>query len=241
LIYLIQLKSIKLVLLVLIGSLLFNNSCGTPKKMDELPTKSYNEVLAAIQTKKKELKAKYDAANTTEKKLVIEETRVFLFNQLTNEIFPSWYGTNWDYNGVTEKPKEGAIACGYFVTTTLSHLGLNIPRVKWAQAASETMIIAATPEITRFSEKKIEDIEKWLLEQDDAIYMVGLDSHTGFVYKKGNELWSVHSSPWNSQKGGVVIEPIDADAPLKSSKYRIFGKLFLDDMVKAWLTNKVYL
>ena len=225
---------------VLFWGMFLLNSCATPTKMDQAPTKSYDEILADIKTKKKELKDKYDAANTTEKKQLIEETRTYLFKQLTNEIFPSWYGTNWDYNGVTEKPKEGAIACGYFVTTTLCHLGLNVPRVKWAQAASETMIIAATPEVKRFSEKKIEDIEKWLLEHDDAIYIVGLDSHTGFVYKKGNELWSVHSSPWNSQKGGVVIEAIDADAPLKSSKYRVFGKLFLDDMVKAWLNDVAY-
>lgn len=215
-------------------------SCATPTKMDQAPTKSYKELLVDIQTKKKELKTKYEAANENERKQILLETRAYLIDQLTNEIFPSWYGTNWDYNGVTEIPKEGAIACGYFVTTTLCHLGLHVPRVAWAQAASETMIIAATPEVKRFSEKKIEEIEKWLLEQDDAVYIVGLDSHTGYVYKKGNELWSVHSSPWNSIKGGVVIEPIDADAPLKSSKYRVFGKLFLDDMVVAWLNDENY-
>jgi hypothetical protein len=221
-------------LLFLIGS------CATPTKMDQKPTLTYEEILTSIELKKKELKANYDKANGDGKKQIIKETRAYLFHQLTNEIFPTWYGTSWDYNGVTEKPNEGAIACGYFVTTTLSHLGLNIPRVKWAQAASETMIMAATPEVTRFSGKNIEEIQKWLLSQDDALYIVGLDNHTGFVYKRGTELWSVHSSPWNSIKGGVVIEPIDADAPLKTSKYRVFGKLFLDDMVKAWLNDTSY-
>ena len=57
----------------------------------------------------------------------------YLFTTLSKKIFPSWYGTAWDFNGYTEKPLNGEIACGYFVTTTLKHIGFNLNRYKIAQ------------------------------------------------------------------------------------------------------------
>ena len=45
-------------------------------------------------------------------------------------IIPDWIGTKWDFNGISEKPQQGNIACGYFVTTVLRDAGLNLARSK---------------------------------------------------------------------------------------------------------------
>ena len=102
---------------------------------------------------------------------------------MTDKIFPYWYGTDWDFNGTTQKPNEGKIACGYFVTTTLRDIGLDINRVKLAQCASEQMIkkLVSEDNIYRFSNKSIEEFETNLKQKGNGIYVVGLDNHTGFV------------------------------------------------------------
>ena len=104
-------------------------------------------------------------------------------NQLTNKIFPYWYGTDWNFNGTSQKPNEGSIACGYFVTTTLRDIGVDINRVKLAQCASEEMIkkLVSEDNIYRFSNKNIQEFEKTLKEKGNGIYVVGLDHHTGFL------------------------------------------------------------
>ena len=53
----------------------------------------------------------------------IEKEKCFA-NAITNTIAPAWIGTKWDFNGITEVPQQGKIACGYFVTTVLRDAGL---------------------------------------------------------------------------------------------------------------------
>ena len=57
--------------------------------------------------------------NKNEKKKLCCET-------IHNGIPGYWIGTVWDFNGVTRTPKQGAIACGYFVTNVLTDLGFKI-------------------------------------------------------------------------------------------------------------------
>lgn len=54
---------------------------------------------------------------------------------LVNHIFPYWYGTKWSFNGHTQIPNQGSISCGYFVSTTLSDVGVNVERISLAQQA----------------------------------------------------------------------------------------------------------
>lgn len=153
---------------------------------------------------------------------------------LTSKIFPYWYGTDWNFNGTTQKPNEGSIACGYFVTTTLRDLGVPLNRVKLAQCASEEMIksLVDKENIYRFSNKSIEEFEQTLQKKGNGIYVVGLDNHTGFLYlsEKGN--YFIHSSGARPYK--VVKEKFAESSLLIKSKYRIAGKLSAD---KQLLSN----
>lgn len=149
-------------------------------------------------------------------------------HQLTENIFPYWYGTNWDFNGTTQKPNEGSIACGYFVTTTLRDLGVNINRVKLAQCASEQMIKSLVSEVNieRFSNKNIQEFEQALKTKGNGLYVVGLDNHTGFLHIADEGNFFIHSSGARPFK--VVKEKFSESALLIKSKYRVVGKLSAD-------------
>jgi hypothetical protein len=56
---------------------------------------------------------------------------------IDKKLLPYWLGTTWNFNGTTQVPGEGSIACGYFVTTLLRDAGVKLERVKLAQMASE--------------------------------------------------------------------------------------------------------
>ena len=98
--------------------------------------KTYQILLDEIEMQQKKYAASYSTANNLKKDTVIKEARAYLLAILSNEIFPNWYGTPWDFNGMTRTPRKGKIACGYFVCNILKDIGFTIPRIKWAQSAS---------------------------------------------------------------------------------------------------------
>lgn len=157
--------------------------------------------------------------------------------QLTDKIFPYWYGTDWNFNGTSEKPNEGSIACGYFVTTTLRDLGVDINRVKLAQCASEEMIkkLVSENNIFRFSNKNILEFEQTLKEKGNGIYVVGLDNHTGFLYLSDDGNYFIHSSGARPFK--VVKEKLMESTLLMKSKYRVVGKLSSDKQLLSHWTQ----
>ena len=67
---------------------------------------------------------------------------------LLNNIIPHWYGTKQDFCAYTETPKQGVIACGILVSTTLKDMGLNVNRYKLAQQSptNEAKTIAIHPD-----------------------------------------------------------------------------------------------
>src|SRR5205823_2478360 len=53
------------------------------------------------------------------RRAVAARARRALLDAFARDLFPAWAGTPWDYNGTATRPREGKIACGYFVTTLL--------------------------------------------------------------------------------------------------------------------------
>lgn len=117
-------------------------------------------------------------------------------NYLLNDIIPHWYGTEWDFNGYTSVPNQGVIACGYFVSTTLLQMGINIDRYKMAQQAG--LHEAQTLALDDKNYRTIHGIDslKVILKQDytDGIYFVGLDNHVGYLYIKDQIPYFIHSN-----------------------------------------------
>lgn len=217
----------------------FAGHCNAKK--EKITQWTYGEYLTRIEGKRVYY-ANWLSTYPDNKAEILNEASAYLLNTISDTLFPYWYKTPWDFNGTTRIPQKGKIACGYFVTHVLSDVGFIIPRVKWAQSASEVFIkeLVAAEEIKRFSNKPIQDVIKYLKSNGNGLYLVGLDMHTGFVVVKDKQLSFVHSNYYKPEIG-VMSEEIDSDNPLKNSSYRVFGKLLSKQMVLNWINQKSYL
>ena len=155
---------------------------------------------------------------------------------VTETIIPNWMGTKWDFNGTTEIPQQGSIACGYFVTTVLRDAGLRVARVKLAQMASEQMItsLVQAKYIQRFSNVAINDFTAAVTKQGFGLYLIGLDNHTGFIYNDGDTVYFIHSSVVGTRN--VQKEIAAGSWVLQQSKYKVLGKISADEKVlNKWI------
>jgi hypothetical protein len=187
----------------------------------------YPKELDSILNERKRLKREHSGLQAIEKSFL---------QSMDKRIFTYWYGTRWDFNGTTETPNKGSIACGYFVTTTLRDAGVKINRIKMAQCASEEMIKSLVTEnnITRFSNVKVADFEKKMNKLGNGLYVIGLDNHTGFIRISSQGNYFIHASGWYPFK--VIKEVMGRSSILDHSKYKIVGKLSGDrQFLEKWI------
>jgi hypothetical protein len=197
----------------------------------------YSDLKSRIELKQQEFGKLWAAASDTTKGSLIISAREYLLTTIIDSIFVLWYGTPWDFYGATTTPRQGKIACGYFITAVLSDAGLRIPRKKWAEVASEIMIKSATADIKRFSKRPVEEVETYIHKQGQGLYIVGLDCHVGFIVNYKGEIRFVHSNYYHPEIG-VMPEKIKGENPLDDSKYRIVGKILDNRMVKKWICGE---
>jgi hypothetical protein len=176
--------------------------------------------------------------DTSEKKALLDSAGRFLTNALINTIVPHWYGMVWDFNGYSETPGKGTVACGYFVSTTLKHAGFNINRFKMAQQAGyhEALTLQDDSLLTiidnqyGIGNKEICNRLKPLLK--DGLYFIGLTCHVGYLYVKGGELYFLHS---NYISGYVMIEKAEYSQAFTSSIYVIADITHNPVLIEKWI------
>jgi hypothetical protein len=164
-------------------------------------------------------------------KLSMAEKEKCFAHAVTKTIAPAWIGTQWDFNGITQVPQQGKIACGYFVTTVLRDAGLPIERVKLAQCASEKLVTSMVQDkyVKRFSNIGMDDFMAYLKLNGFGLYIIGLDNHTGFIFNDGIDTWFIHATFIGTND--VQKEKAATSSILKNSKYRIVGKISADELV----------
>ena len=165
----------------------------------------------------------------------------FFENSLVNQIIPYWYGTPWDFNGYTNEPDKGEVACGYFVSTTLKHMGFNLNRYQLAQQSPvyEALTLAMGEPIVEIRESSFEKcFEKMEELLTDGIYFIGLaHSHVGFLLNRKGQLIFIHSS--YGQPAEVVIEPAISSSILKSFNQFFIAELSNNErLMSAWKNKK---
>ncbi|MDR2207773.1 MAG: hypothetical protein LBE22_02210 [Azoarcus sp.] len=202
-------------------------------------TGKYEELKNRITEKQQYFSKIYASSDAAKQKEIVRQAQAYLTTTISDSLFSHWYGTPWDFNGTTRVPKQGTIACGYFVTTILSDAGFRIPRVKWAQSASEAVIVKIASNIQRFSNQPMSKVIDYLNKQGDGLYIVGMDFHIGFISKQGNKLRFVHTSYYHAEMG-VMAEPLVGHNPLNDSKYRVIGKLLDTKMTQNWINSVEY-
>lgn len=197
----------------------------------------YKDVIIRLEAERVALASRYrQAATPAEEANVIAEARTVVIKSIYAEIFPSWYGTSWDFNGTTEVPQQGKIACGYFVSTVLRDAGWKVQRARLAQQASENIILSLTTDshVKRFRRVAIGNFVDAVKKWGAGIYVVGLDIHTGFIINTGAEVYFIHSS--YVEPYSVVREKATESKILTASKYRVLGKITADDQfIEKWL------
>lgn len=173
-----------------------------------------------------------------EKKKVIEKAQLEIKTILIDQIIPNWYGTKWSFEGHTEIPKSGNIACGYFVSTTLRDAGFKLNRYKLAQLypLEEAKIMSCGETITTIKNSSLTELKKHFLTLKDGIYFIGLDFHVGYILKEQQNVYIIHSNYINKQ--GVVKENIEKSKAASSSTYYIVPISNNQKLIKKWILNQ---
>lgn len=188
-----------------------------------------------------ELAARYRAARTdAAKQVVIGDARVFL-ETILPDMMSCWLGTPWDFNGTSETPGEGNIACGYFVATLLRDAGFKVHRYQLARQPSQNILRTFLPrsELSLRVGTPYETYASELRTMEPGIRIVGLDTHVGFIVSEPGSFRFVHSSgsePW------CVVDESEAEAAvLQRSNYRVQGSLTANSkVIRKWLLGEKF-
>lgn len=199
----------------------------------------YATLKKEVERWRKDLAKRHAAARTpAEKDRVLEESGRFLDTVLP-EMMRCWLGTKWDFNGTSEVPGEGSVACGYFVATVMRDAGFRVDRYKLARQPSQNILRSFLPR-EAMSLKVGVPYEQYAGDLEKAapgIRIVGLDSHVAFLVTGPDGFRFIHSSgskPW------CVVDEGRQDAEvLRRSNYRVEGLLTKDKaLLRRWLAGE---
>lgn len=220
-----------------------NHQSYAPKpEFEEVNFEKYNIIIDAPQSSYNSLKAKIDQDRLKMKELyesgeiTLDSVSRYFEHKIVNSIIPYWYGTPWDFDGYTDKPNEGFIACGYFVSTTMKHMGINWNRYKMAQQASlhEVKTVVGKNEYHSFRSVQSADVIEKIKLLPEGLYIVGLSNHVGFIYHKMDEVFFLHSNYGFPNE--VVIELASySEAFYYSFDYYLGAITRNDELMKHWL------
>ena len=185
-------------------------------KLQSVATRKYSEI-----------------SDPTEKLQFMDNLYPEVIAQLVDRIFPLWLGTPWDFNGITQKPQKGEIACGYFVSTTLRDVGFNVTRVKLAQQASMNIMKTVCDRDTIVKHKSVASLIEKVKSQGEGLYITGLSDHVGYILNRGGQVDFCHSF------GKVMWEDAAFSPKLNSSRYLSTGKIGHYAMSK-WLDGSEF-
>jgi hypothetical protein len=183
---------------------------------------SYATLKLRIENKRLAFFNAYTKANTdAQRTIVLDSAYRYLHSALVQNIFLYWYGTQWDFNGISDQPQQGFIACGYFVSTTLKHSGVHLNRYKLAQQYSHSIVNTLCADVKKYTQ--LSTLLQYINTQPDNLYVVGLDNHVGYISKQNNNITFIHSSFVGS--ACVESEAANASAVLASSRLYVLGNL----------------
>ncbi len=206
----------------------------------EVVVRTYEESITDLRAQRAGLAERWtDATRPEARATVLADARTAVQRAILDDVFPAWLGTDWAFYGATEKPGEGSIACGYFVSTVLRDAGFKVARVDLAQQASSKIVrtFATKGETVWFRRRPALEVVKHVKDQGEGIYIVGLDHHVGFLVYDGEEVEMCHSSVlW---PGTVVCEPA-ARAEAMQSLVHVVGPVLTDDVLRRWLQGKAF-
>lgn len=213
----------------------FFEALENQKGQNQEPKLNYDTLLTRIQTQRAHLSKQYQSANSEERSKIIVRSRNYIKQMIVDTMFEAWKGTPYDYSGMTEKPGQGGIACGYFITTVLKHAGFDVERMALAQKKSLYIAQTLSEEIHRYPNSSTGEFLKSMKEQPNGLYVLGLSQHAGFMIVRDSALVTCHAAYYPPLE--VVQEKAGQSQAIQSSSYKVVGRLFTDALMKKWLNK----
>ncbi len=150
---------------------------------------SYKKLISDIRKEKNRLRNQFDNGMVS-----LDEVGDYFQSIMRDSVFHYWYGTPWDFNGYSAIPRKGVIACGYFISTPLKQIGLNVNRYKLAQQAATPIIksVVGTENVTTYHQ--LEDLVSYLETQPtNSLHVIGLTNHVGYILRENGMNYMVHA------------------------------------------------
>lgn len=198
------------------------------------PGEDYQTARAALENRRVELAASWKQ-KPKEARLAARKT---VLSYLDDAAFPAWKGTPWEFYGTSTTPREGTIACGYFVTTVFEQAGFKIERVYLAQQASAVLVntFARGSKVEWLRPADNADAVKQIRARfKDGLVVIGFDYHVGFLRLEGERAEFCHSS--YLEPGVVTCEdPLPAGA--FASRVYVVADALSDTMLDDWMNGR---
>ncbi len=217
---------------------------------------SYTDLMKQIDDFRSEQSRLFTAGqNDSIRKEIIQVCQDSLFNYMVKDVFPAWYGTEWDFNGISQVPKKGKypivnadendknrIACGYFLTMPVYGMGFKIERYKIAWQNPEGIVknFANAEDILYIQNFTTNKLKKQLKKKGKGIYVVGLGpvGHVGFIVYDGKEYFRFVHSSYDNPPFSVTSDTFESNNPLTRAKEVILGKTLNSEMIEKWLLGE---
>jgi hypothetical protein len=214
----------------LLSALLAATFCAEPADV----AAAYRDAASSLAQDRVKLLGELRKARLPDRPPILTRARTRLLEAFDRDLIPAWFGTPWEFYGISEKPGSGTIACGYLVSTLLRDAGFRVERVRMAQQASEHIVQTMTPEaeILRLREVTREQVVEAARAKGDGLYIVGFDFHVGLLRIDGQTARFCHSSYLG--KKVVVCEPPEQSGAFVSSYY-VLGDAMPQARIQDWL------
>lgn len=213
------------------------STSGPPRPQIE----RYEVLKTELASLRADLANRYRAARTPAARQSLHAEAAMLLDEVLPEMMRCWIGTPWDFYGTASQPGGDPIACGYFVSTVLLDAGFQVERYKLAQQPSMNIIETFVPKnrMPVTVGDSFEMFRQQMSQRPPGIYIVGLDTHVGFIENTASGLRYLHSS--GGRPYHVVDEPPVASTSLGRSRYRVIGHLTGETpTLEKWLTGQPF-
>lgn len=208
----------------------------------------HDAAIARLADERERLAVRYGEAATPGAQAEIRaEARRLLEQAIVDELFPAWLGMPWGMasNSTATRPHEPGktVGCSYFVTSVLLSAGVELEnRFTFAQAPAifiQRSLAPAKDDLHRYFSIPAAQLRNRIAALGDGLYVIGLDTHVGFVVVRGDQVQLVHASYTGDRV--VTDEPLLDAAAIDNSRPEGYfvTPLFQDGrLVDLWLRGQ---